>query len=370
MSKKKIKITHISRFAKPHKGGIESFIEMFNYCVNSEDVEIEVLCNSNDTKPSEDERGVFFNRAKYLFDFAANSISLEFLWKLFKVKTDIIIYHMPCIFAVIAHFLVRPKYKKMIVCYHSDIIGYDKIMKPFWLLYKKFLNQADIIHVQSPQLIDNSMIKDYKHKVIMIPYLINSGIKFDENNVNRIKNLANGKKIIFALGRHVKYKGFKYLIEAMQTVEDTILVLGGQGPLTEEYMKYIQEKGLTEKVLLAGKVSDNELNDYYEACDIFVLPSCIPSETFAVVQLEAMKHSKPVINTLLNTGVNYVSVDKETGLTVEPRNVEQLTGAINTLINDDELRLEYGRNARKRVEYLFDIEKIKEQYKILCRGNE
>ena len=80
-----------------------------------------------------------------------------------------------------------------------------------------------------------------------------------------------------------------------------------------------------------------------------------------------MRHGKPIINTWLNNGVNYVSVDNETGITVEPENVEQLTNAINELLNNDELRLEYGRNARKRVEDLFDIEKVREQYKNLYR---
>ena len=114
----------------------------------------------------------------------------------------------------------------------------------------------------------------------------------------------------------------------------------------------------------------NELEDYYEACDLFVLPSCLPSETFAVVQLEAMKHSKPIINTWLNTGVNYVSIDKETGLTVMPQNVKQLSYAINKLLNNNDLRLEYSRNARKRMENLFDIEKNKAKYIDLVKGNE
>ena len=365
MSDKKIKVTHVARFAKPQKGGIESFIEMFNYCIKSENTDIEVLCNSNDIKSSKDENGVFYNRAKYLFDFAANSISLDFIFKLSKVKTDIIVYHMPCIFAVIAHFLARPKYGKMIICYHSDIVGYDKIMKPFWWVYRLFLKQADVIHVQSPQMVDNSMVKDYKNKSMMIPYLISSSVNFSENNVRKIKELAKGKKIIFTLGRHVKYKGFQYLIEAMKNVNDAVLILGGNGPLTQEFQTYIAGNALSDKIILVGRISDNELDDYYEACDVFALPSILPSEAFAVVQLEAMKHSKPVINTWLNTGVNYVSLDKETGLTVEPENVEQLTNAINELIQNNELRLQYGYNARKRVENLFDINKIKQQYKKL-----
>ena len=155
----KVKITHVARFAKPHKGGIESFIEMFNSCINSENTQISVLCNSNDVKASTDDKGIFYDRTKYWFDYAANSFSIAYIKKLSKVNTDILIYHMPCIYAVIAHFLAHPKYKKMIVCYHSDIIGYDKIMKPFWRIYNRFLSQADVIHVQSPQMIENSMIK-------------------------------------------------------------------------------------------------------------------------------------------------------------------------------------------------------------------
>ena len=361
MDNKKIKLTHITRFASPHRGGIESFIDMFNYCVSSENTDISVLCNSNDDKSSVD-NGVFFDRARYFFDYAANSISLEFIWKLSQIDTDVIIYHMPCIFAVISHFIARPKYKKMIICYHSDIIGYDKIMKPFWWIYRLFLKQADIVHVQSPQMIENSMVKDFKNKVIMIPYLINSTVKNNNENVNKIKKQANGKKIIFSLGRHVKYKGFIYLAEAMKNVENAFLIIGGQGPLTEELKIYIEQNNLSDKVKFAGKIPNEELEDYYEACDIFVLSSILPSETFAVVQLEAMKHSKPVINTNLGTGVNYVSVDKETGITVEPCNAEQLANALNELLNNDELRMKYGQNARKRVEDLFDIENIKIKY--------
>lgn len=359
---RKTRITHVTRFAKPHNGGIESFIEMFNSCVDNGDFEIDVLCNSNDVSSSEDEKGVRYHRAKYLFDFAANSFSLEYIWKLSKVNTDVIIYHMPCIFAVIAHFLARPKYKKMIVCYHSDIVGYDKIMKPFWRVYKHFLNKADIIHVQSPQMIDNSMVKDFKDKAVMIPYFIDTTARFDDESAEKIKKSVNGKKIIFALGRHVKYKGFQYLIEAMKNVENAVLLLGGTGVLTEEFKIYIKENGLSEKIKLLGRIKEEELDNYYKACDIFVLSSVLPSETFAVVQLEAMKYEKPVINTKLDTGVNYVSIDKETGITVSPKNALQLSDAINELLNNDELRLQYGRNARARAENIFDIKKLKEQY--------
>lgn len=359
--KEKIKITHVAKFAKPHNGGIESFIEMFNTCIKGDNNEIEVLCCSNKHKSSK-ENDIFYNRSRYFFEFAANTFSLDFLFKLHKVDTDVLIYHMPFIFAVICHFIARPRYKKMIVCYHSDIIGYDKIMKYFWKLYNKFLEQADVIHVQSPQMISNSMVKNYKEKVIMIPYLIDSHVVLDNNKVADIKEKYNSKKIIFAIGRHVKYKGFEYLLEAMKSIDNAVLLLGGIGSLSATFQEYILQNNLQDKVKLLGRIADDDLDNYYEACDIFVLPSIMQSETFAVVQLEAMKHGKPVINTNLGTGVNYVSIDNETGLTVESKNSGELALAINKLLNDDNLREILGQNARKRIAKLFDFEKEKKQY--------
>ena len=361
-----IKITHITRYAHPHVGGIESFIDMFNHCIEQDNVKIEVLSCDNNLKSSI-ENNINYKRCKFLFEFASNTISPQFILELSKINTDILIYHMPFIFAVIAHFIACPKYKKMIIAYHSDIIGYDKIMKPFWWIYKLFLKKADIIHVQSPQMLENSLVKEFKEKAVIIPYLIDVTTHHNEAAVNKLKNKYLNKKILFALGRHVKYKGFKYLIEAMKQTENTVLILGGTGPQTEEYKQYIFENHLEDKIVLVGKISDAEIENYYEACDIFILSSIMKSETFAVVQLEAMKHSKPVINTNLGTGVNYVSINNETGLTVEPKNSTALASAINTLLGDGILRERLGQNARRRVEMLFDIDKVKEKYKNLCK---
>lgn len=358
----KTKITHVTRYAYPHIGGIEAVISQINDSLPNEDFEKEVLCCSN-TEKSSFEDGVKYNRCKFLFEFAANTISPEFIWKLSRVNTDVLHYHMPFIFAVIAHFIARPKYKKLYITYHSDIVGYDKIMKPFWFIYKKFIEQADKIHVLSPNIIESSkIINPYKEKCVVIPQGINLEDKSDNEKVNRIKEKYKGRKILFSLGRLVKYKGFIYGIEAMKKVDNAIYLIGGSGPLKEEFENYIKENQLENKVILLGRVNDEDLDNYYKACDIYLFPSIMQSEAFGIVQLEAMKYGKPVINTSLGTGVNYVSIHNETGLTVEPQNAEELANAINKLLNDDNLRETFGQNAKKRVENIFEINKIKNKY--------
>ena len=116
---------------------------------------------------------------------------------------------------------------------------------------------------------------------------------------------------------------------------------------------------------MLDRIEDNDLDNYYKACDIYLFPSIMQSEAFGIVQLEAMKYSKPVINTNLGTGVNYVSIHKVTGLTVEPKNSDELANAINKLLNDDNLRETLGQNAKKRVKEVFDIKTNKNKYKEL-----
>ena len=131
--------------------------------------------------------------------------------------------------------------------------------------------------------------------------------------------------------------------------------------MKEEWEKKAQEMNLTN-VIFTGMVSEEEKIRYIEECDFLVLPSISKAEAFALVQIEAMVFGKPVINTNLPSGVPYVSVHGKTGLTVEPRNVQALTDAMDKLADNEELRKEYGINARRMVELEYTQEKMTERY--------
>ncbi len=138
----------------------------------------------------------------------------------------------------------------------------------------------------------------------------------------------------------------------MEGIEGQLYIIG-TGPLEDDLQQQAQRYGLENKITFLGHVNRKKLNEMYEVADVFVLPSVERSEAFGIVQLEAMARETPVVNTKLPTGVPWVSLDGKTGLTVQPKEPHEIETAVNTLIQDDDLRCEYGKNARKRVENKF-----------------
>jgi rhamnosyl/mannosyltransferase len=102
-----------------------------------------------------------------------------------------------------------------------------------------------------------------------------------------LKEQAAGRFAVFALGRHVYYKGFDVLIKAMRTV-DGLLWIGGDGPLRASLEQLAQAEGVADRVRFVGPIAEDQLPAFYAACDVFCLPSVEKSEAFGLVQLEAM----------------------------------------------------------------------------------
>jgi rhamnosyl/mannosyltransferase len=161
--------------------------------------------------------------------------------------------------------------------------------------------------------------------------------------------------LILSVGRLVYYKGFEYLIRAMQQVRGRLIIIG-DGPLNQKLSQLVAELGLGDKVVLAGEIQNADVTPYYHAADLFALASVARSEAFGIVQIEAMAAGIPVVNTALDSGVPFVSLHNQTGLTVPPENPDALAAAINRLLDDQSLRQSLGRAASLRARQEFSLE--------------
>jgi hypothetical protein len=100
-----------------------------------------------------------------------------------------------------------------------------------------------------------------------------------------------------------------------------------------------------DRVVFAGEVSDAQLEQHLQNCDIFVAPSRY--ESFGLVFLEAMMFAKPVVGCRAG-GMNEVIEDGVTGLLAEPGDVSSLVSAFSALLNDPVKRAEFGETGRER----------------------
>lgn len=153
------------------------------------------------------------------------------------------------------------------------------------------------------------------------------------------------------LSAHDQAKGIDMVIGAMpsllKAVPDAYYVVVGEGRDTQRLRKLARDRGVESHVIFAGKRSERELQLYYQACDVFVMPS--QKEGFGIVFLEAMAAGKPVIGGS-GGGTRQVIQDGIHGFLIDQGDDSGLVSRLITLLSDEQLRDRMGAAGRKLVE--------------------
>lgn len=195
---------------------------------------------------------------------------------------------------------------------------------------------------------DVPVLKRYNEQVYSIPNGFSPAFHPIDTAVARERlGLPGDVKIVFSLGNLIQRKGFNYLIDAMEQIcnqrDDVLCFIGGAGPERGSLQVQIDRLHLGEKVKLLGSVPSDILPLWMNACDLFVLPSL--SESFGVVQIEALACGKPVVSAR-NRGSEEVVISDDYGLLVEPADPEDLAEKILIALDrewDREAILEYAQ---------------------------
>lgn len=359
----KVRILQINKLYYPVTGGIERVVQQVAEGLkNQTDMKV-LVCREKGKKTVEIINGIKVYRAGSFGILFSMPLSPSFIIQLRRLSKDrdVLHFHMPFPLGDIAYILSGYK-GKVVVWWHSDIVRQKKLMKIYAPIMKKFLDRVDVIVVATQGHIEGSdYLSAYRDKCVVIPYGVEKSIEKEAYRYlsTKTSNDKDNKAVnMLFVGRLVYYKGCEILIKAFSKINNAKLTIIGSGELENKLKLEVIKLDIQDKVQFIGNVSEYELQKAYEKCDVFILPSIVKSEAFGLVQLEAMVYGKPVINTNLPSGVPYVSLDKITGITVPPNDVQALTEAMNWMVEHEEERLEMGRKARERVENNFTMEEM------------
>lgn len=380
------KVLQISKYYYPFLGGTEQVardmaramkklpnVEQKIICFNEDATAGDYICKKGQTV-HEYVDGIEIIRCGYQLKMSSQAMSNTYKAELNKLMNefdpDLVILHYPNPFAT--HYLLQHKNKKfkLWIYWHLDITK-QKILKH--LFHKQnidLIKRADKILGATPKHLNESAFSElFRDKKQILPYTIDEkSLIISEQEIKKaseIRKKHENVKIGFFIGRHVPYKGLKYLIEASKNLgnEKIHFFIAGSGELTDELKALAKDD---PKIEFLGRISDSERKSYLYACDIFCFPSITRNEGFGLALAEGMYFGKPAVTfTIPGSGVNYVNLDGVTGIECPNCDVQAYAEALKKLCQDDLLREKYGNAAKQRIVNNFTIAIFDENVKHL-----
>ena len=166
-----------------------------------------------------------------------------------------------------------------------------------------------------------------------------------------------GPYVLF-VGRITEQKGIRYLIEAVDGIDDGTYVVICAGPAdTKELSDWLHKavKNNRRIVLIEEMVGKDELIELYSNAQAFVCPSVY--EPFGIINLEAMACKTPVVASRVG-GIVEVVDDKVNGFLLPPKDPKAIANAVNGILGSRDLRERLAEAGRDKVEREFSWESI------------
>ena len=315
--------------------------------------------------------GVRVVRAKPLLKVSKGFLSIDWILKSWREvkKCDVVIINLPQPEGIIPALFSSLLNKRLLVIYHCEVslpknffnIIIEGLMNVcHWLI----LVLAQSIITYTTDFADHSkFLRHFSHKLQSIYPPIELP-KLDKRVQEMIMEKI-GKKpdfIIGVAGRLAAEKGIEYLLEAIPMISEKrkkidsfkIIVAGSLDPVGEEnYKKKILDlvKKYQDSIVFLGEIKPEDMGAFYSLLDILVLPSINSTESFGMVQVEAMMMGVPVVATDL-PGVRVPILQTGMGIVIPIKNSAAISEAIGEILSN---KKRYQK-PKKEIRRLFSVD--------------
>jgi glycosyltransferase involved in cell wall biosynthesis len=351
----------VNSYYPPWVGGAESYVRNLATALSVRGHQVTVYCSARPLRSGTS----FDNRIKVIRMntplLLYGTPLVLFPLSIITEKYDVIHANFPSpylasISSYISNFTSTPS----VLTWHNDLppvtsgarilVNLHNSFAPFYLRYfDRIIATTEVYATRS------RILRRFSSKVTVVTNGVDTkrfSPEVDGEKIRARYNLGQNKIALFvgALTTFHAYKGVDVLIKAFSLVskqnkDSRLLIVGGCNMLNN-YKQLAIELGISELVIFAGFVKDDELPEYYAASDFAILPSKDSSEGFGLVLIEAMACGKAVIGSRTGGIVDVITDDKN-GLLVKPGDVEDLSSAMISMFRNDEKRIMMGIAGRE-----------------------
>ncbi len=313
-----MKILHVLTYYRPHTSGLSIYVERLARTLVRRGHQVTVLTSQYEkTLPLEEKiDGVRIVRVPVWFRVSKGVIMPTFgyqAWK-FVLENDVIHMHLPQFDAAgvaLRGWLLR---KPTVISYHSDLLLPPGIFNRFVNNVVKVMNNlagffANRIVAYTRDFADHSPYLnrfETKIRVIYPPVELPKATIEEISSFQRNHNPERKNPVIGMATRFAAEKGVEVLLEAMPKVlaqyPNAIVLFAGQyqGVWKEEsylerLLPTIQKYQAKGQWSFVGNLSQDEIAAFYPNLNVLVVPSLNSTETFGLVQIEAMMNGIPTV---------------------------------------------------------------------------
>ena len=287
---------------------------------------------------------------------------------------DIVHVNGVCDICITKKMLTTPR---IITVHHLARDALEAINPTFFTRIKDFGGELGIGQYLDKKYIERAKqiiaVSEYTKRRIVMCYnvpphkieVIHNGwekknFKFSREDIDIIKdkyNIDKDKPVLLFVGRiDDKRKGLDLLFNAFKITLSKIdanLVVVGSG--NQELFKHLLfSLGIDKNVVFTDYVDNQTLRIFYLMCDVYVIPSRL--EGFGLTILDAMAAGKPIVATKVGA-IPEILRDKENGILVDLNDIEGMSNAMCTFLQDRTLAKNIGERNKSYVKENFSWEK-------------
>lgn len=378
-----MKILLALTYYRPHVSGLTIYVERLAKAMARRGHDVTVLTSQYDKSlPREELRdGVRIVRVPVLARINKGVVMPTFSWYAYRLikQSDVVSVHLPQLEASLMALLCRLVVRRPVVLtYHCDLRLPDGLFNRlvdavvFVSNYIAGLLADRIVAYTEDFAVHSSYLSKFGRKIEVIypPVEISPPTEAGCRALTEKLGL-DGREVVGFAARFASEKGVEYLLGALPTILDRFP--GLRVLYAGEYEDVMGERAYMDRLrpiiqryrdhwTFLGVVPPEEMADFFSVCDCLVVASVNSTESFGLVQVEAMLSGTPVVATDL-PGVREPVRVTGMGEVVPKENAHALGEAIVRVLRRGEAYLE----PREEIERIFSLQKTVEDYEQLFR---